>query len=416
MKILWVSHLVPYPPKAGVLLRSHYLVKELAKHHEVDLLAISQKDLIEPYFESYEEGMRISRKVMEDICGRVEFFPCPVDGSKYGKHLCALRSLVSPQPYTINWVMDKSFGNAIQQWHQQHQYDLIHFDTISLVPYIDGLHDVTLAMDHHNVESHMLIRRAGMESNPLKKLYFWQEGKRLEKVEQKYCPKFHTNITCSDLDTERFQEFIPNTRFHTIPNGVDTEFFVPGSTPTKLNKLIFIGTLDWYPNTRAVQFLGHEIWPLVRDEYPDLEVDIIGSRPPADLVELSNKDPRFTVHGFVDDLMPYLHDATVYVCPINDGGGTKLKLLDAFSAGKAVIADPIACEGLQVTDRENVYLASSAEEYAKGIGELLANAELRQKLERNARDHAVNEFSFASIGKALADHYQQVHNERVTGS
>ena len=67
MKILWVSHLVPNPPKAGVLLRSHNLVKELSKHHQVDLLAFNQRGLISPYFESYEQGTMQSYKVLSSI-------------------------------------------------------------------------------------------------------------------------------------------------------------------------------------------------------------------------------------------------------------------------------------------------------------------------------------------------------------
>lgn len=409
MRILWVSHLVPNPPKAGVLLRSHYLVKELSKHHEVDLIAFTQKGLLAPYYPTVEQGVEESKKILGEMCGRIQFFDCPVDKSKSSKIWCALYSLVSRHPYNINWLKSSEFGECIESWHKEHKYDLIHFDTISLAPYAAPVADTALALDHHNVESHMLLRRASLENNWLKKIYFWQEGKRLESLEKQYCPQFQTNITCSDLDTERFQNFIPSASFKTIPNGVDTQFFKPGSTPPAKAKLIFIGTLDWYPNTRAVQYLAHKVWPLLRNKHPDMVVDIIGSKPPADLVALSEQDDRFNVHGFVDDLTPYLDNATVYVCPIDDGGGTKLKLLDAFSAGKAVVAHPVACEGLYVTDEKNVLLADTPEKYVDAIDRLILNPELRQTIETNARQHAVDHFSFASIGKQLADHYSDVN-------
>lgn len=407
MRILWVSHLVPNPPKAGVLLRSHYLVKELAKHHEVDLMAFTQKGLLAPYFNTVEEGIVKSKEVLEAMCGKVEFFDCPVDKSKLSKIWCALYSLVSPHPYNINWLKSEEFGACLEKWHRDNPYDLIHFDTISLAPYAASISNTTLALDHHNVESHMLVRRAGLETNWLKKIYFWQEGKRLEAIEKKYCPQFQTNITCSDLDSERFENFIPQASFKTIPNGVDTEFFKPANKPPAAKRLIFIGTLDWYPNTRAVQYLAHKVWPLLKDKHPDMQVDIIGSKPPADLVELAKKDDRFNVHGFVDDLTPYLEQATVYVCPIDDGGGTKLKLLDAFAAGKAVVAHPVACEGLYVTDDKNVLLADTPQKYVEAIERLITDATFREKIEKNARQHAVDNFSFASIGKQLADHYVQ---------
>lgn len=416
MRILWVSHLIPNPPKAGVLLRSHYLVKELAKHHRVDLLAFSQKNLLAPYFDTVAQGEEKSYALLKSMCQRVEFMPCPTDKSKWAKHICALKSLVSRSPYNINWLQSEAFHKKIQQWHAENSYDLIHFDTISLAPYLHGLNDTTFALDHHNVESHMLIRRASIESNWFKKCYFWQEGKRLEKFEKQYCPQMATNITCSDLDTERFERVVPKAKFVTIPNGVDIDFFKPSKLEPNLNRLIFIGTLDWYPNTRAVRYITHEIWPLVREKFPDMQVDIIGSRPPQDLVELSQRDSRFNVHGFVDDLSQYLEHAAIYLCPIDDGGGTKLKILDAFAAGKAVIAHPVACEGLHVTENNNVLLADTPEAYLEKITQLVDMPELRKNLEKNARQHVVDQFSFASIGKQLADHYEAVVKAKRTVS
>lgn len=408
MKILWVSHLIPNPPKAGVLLRSHYLVKELAKHHDVDLLAFSQKNLIAPYFGSYDEGVQKSLQLLETICNRVKFIPSPMDKTRWAKYLCALRSLMSHYPYNINWLESGEFKTVVDSWHKENKYDLIHFDTISLAPYMDGLSDTAFALDHHNVESHMLTRRASLESNLLKKFYFWQEGIRLAKVEKKYCPKVDTNITCSDLDTQRFENTVNNANFITVPNGVDIDFFKPSEKLPNKNKLIFIGTLDWYPNTRAVRYIANEIWPLLREKNLDAEIDIIGSNPPQDLVELSKKDARFRVHGYVDDLAVYLEDAAIYLCPIDDGGGTKLKVLDAFAAGKAVVAHPIACEGLAVTENENVIFAQTSDQYVQKIQALIENENKRQTLERNARKHVVENFSFESIGLMLAKHYQHV--------
>jgi 5-methylthioribose kinase len=71
-----------------------------------------------------------------------------------------------------------------------------------LIPYFKLVpKNIPIALDHHNIESHMLFRRAENEKNPAKKLYFWQEGKRLEKYEKKYCSKCAVNITFADLDT-----------------------------------------------------------------------------------------------------------------------------------------------------------------------------------------------------------------------
>lgn len=406
MKILWVSHLIPYPPKAGVLLRSHHLLKELSRHHQVDVIAFNQRGLIEPYFDSFENGINEARSFLLDICNRVEIFDCPTDSTRYQKLICAVRSLVSRYPYTVNWLSSKSFGQKLIDMHRTEKYDFIHFDTIGLMPYLtEELLSAAIGLDHHNVESHMLIRRSALEKNWLKKIYYYQEGVRVKNLEKKYCAIVDINITCSELDSRRFMDFIPSDNFVSIPNGVDVNFFRPSCIDPDKNKLVFIGTLDWYPNMRAIRFLSFQLWERLKKAMPDITIDIIGSRPPADVVSFSKEHKDFVVHGFVNDLFPYLDSAAIYVCPINDGGGTKLKLLDAFASGKAVIADPIACEGLNVTDGVNVVYASTPDEYINKIKLLLSNAELRRCIEKNAREHVVQHFSFESIGRLLAHHY-----------
>lgn len=416
MKILWVSHLVPNPPKAGVLLRSHNLVKELSKHHQVDLLAFNQRGLISPYFESYEQGTMQSYKVLSSICNKIRFIDCPTDKHKLSKFFCAFSSLLSRTPYSVNWLKSKAFAQALVEMCKETDYDAIHFDTISLAPYIKYVtssNPLVLTLDHHNVESHMLIRRAQQEANILKKIYFYQEGLRLGWVEKKYCPMFHSNITCSELDSARFKKFIKGASFKSVPNGVDIDFFKPSHTPPEPKRLIFIGTLDWYPNTRAVRFIAREIWPRIRSKIPDIKIDIIGSRPPSDIVDISRMDENFKVHGFVDEIQTYLDSATVYVCPINDGGGTKLKILDAFSSGKAVISDPIACEGLNVQDEHNVLFASTPDDFVTQIEKIINNSDLRNKLETNARKHVESHFSFSAIGKELAEHFDLLHTQKT---
>lgn len=408
MKILWVSHLIPNPPKAGVLIRSHYLLKELSKYHEVDLIAFNQKNLIEPYFDNFRQGTIESIQVLKQYIGKIDIYNCPIDRSKNTRLKVALRSLFSRNPYSLNWLESNEFRSGLAKMLEFENYDLVHFDTINLASYMDMVGAIPFSIDHHNVESHMVMRRAKLEKNYFKRWYFKQEGKRLKSIEQIYCKKAATNITCSDLDTDRFLSFIESKNFETIPNGVDTEFFTPSDTEPSRYKLIFIGTLDWYPNIAAADYLAQRIWPLIKVRYPELELHIIGSKPPKKLKTLADTDSRLYVHGFVNDIITPMQDSTVYVCPITDGGGTKLKILDAFSSGKAVVAHPIACEGLMPEEGVNVLLASTPIEFVEKISSLLDDPLLRKKLEKNARKHAMDNFSFTSIGKKLADHFSDI--------
>ena len=407
MKILWLSHFIPYPPKGGVLQRGYHLLKQTAKYHEVHLLAFNQIDLITPLFKNLESGVHEAQNHLQQFCKTVEFLPIPCDENSFKKKLLAFKSLFSRYPYTLNWLLSDRFEQRLKQILAETDFDFIHFDTISLAPFKHLCGTIPCSLDHHNIESHMLYRRAGKEGNILKKVYFYQEGKRLERYEKAFCPEFTFNFTCSEIDTQRLLEISPTSKAHTIPNGVDTEYFKPDPNYSKHNRLIFAGTLSWYPNIEAVNFIAKEIWPKIKKLFPNVRLDIIGANPPDNIVALAKHDPQFNVHGFVDDIRPLLNEAKCYVCPIKDGGGTKLKIVDALSMGMAIVADEIACEGINVSDKKNVLFASSPQQYITAIETIFNDAAIQHNLEHEARELAVKEYSYDIIGKQLAELFNQ---------
>ncbi len=406
MKILWLSQLVPYPPKGGVLQRAYHLVHELSKHHTVDLIAFNQVDLMAPFFNNEKKGLQEAKTVLGKFCRHVEFVPIDCDETPYGKHFLALKSLLTKDPYTINWLKSKKFSTQLAQFLSNNHYDLVHLDTISLIPYLKQITDTPIVLDHHNIESHMLLRRADNESSYLMQKYFRQEGKRLEAVEKEICPQFDLNITCSEIDRDRLIELTGSNNVEEVPNGVDTDYFKHDELIEPQPSLIFAGTLSWYPNIQAVRFIAYEIWPKIKIAFPDMTIDIVGANPPDDIKQLAEKDKGIRVHGFVDDVRPYIDRALAYVCPIDDGGGTKLKILDALAMQKAVIAHPIACEGIQIEEEKNVLFAKTADEYVAHIKRLMAEPDYKDNLGLNARQLIEDKYAYHIIGKNLATMYE----------
>ncbi len=411
MKILWLSHLVPYPPKGGALQRSYNLVREIAKYHELTLLAFIQVDQLRTMFDTVEAGLAEAKDHLKQYCEQVEFVEIPCERSRYGKHLLALKSLLTRDPYSINWLKSDDTLAAIKSINKQVQFDLVHFDTISLAPYIDEFPDIPRVLGHHNIESHMMLRRAELETNPMKKFYFWQEGEKLRRYEKKVCSAFDLHVTCSQLDSERLAGIVPGLTIHDIPNGVDVEYFYPQPKNEKQKHLIFAGRLSWYPNREAMLFFAREVWPVLKKRDPGIVMNVVGSSPPGELRNLASKDNNFRIHGFVNDVRDYISSASVYVCPIRDGGGTKLKMLDSFAMGMATVAHPIACEGLEAKDGQNVLLANTAVEFSEKIFQLVEDSGLRKNIGLNARNIAVEKYAFTSIGKNLSDLYMQLYSE-----
>lgn len=408
MKILWLSHLVPWPPKGGVLQRAYYLLRELSRYHEVDLIAFHQPRLMAPLVSSLEEGLEQARQELSSFCGRVSFLPIESDQGFLGQQRLALKSLFTRDPYTINWLKSPRYAKEIDRFLQSADYDLVHLDTLSLLPYFEQVRHLPTVLDHHNIESHMLLRRADNEQNRLKSWYFRQEGRRLQEYEKTYCPQVDLNITCSEMDRDRLRDIVPGCRAEEVPNGVDVDYFTPDTKVQQTPSILFIGTMNWYPNIEAVQFIARELWPKLKKAVPGIRADIIGASPPQDLLDFAANEPDFHVHGFVDDIRPWFDRAAVYVCPITDGGGTKLKILDALSMGKAIVAHEIACEGIRVEAGKNVCFARSPEEYVSAIKALIEDEARRREMGDKARQLAVKTYAYDAIGQRLAGLFDEV--------
>jgi len=401
MQVLWLSHVVPYPPKAGVLLRAYYLLKSVAERHAVDLVAFVQRPLLETYYPTLDEGLDDSRRTLERFCRSVTFLPIAAIERPFGKVRTALEGLLLEDCYMARWLRSDAGTQVLLRLTAEHRYDLAHFDVISLAPYRRLLPAVPATLGYHNIESHMLLRRAEKDDHLLRKLYFRQEGKRLARYEQRVAHQFAGHITCSELDSVRLKALVPGIEPVCIPNGVDVDYFSPLRGQTKRHSLIFVSTLTWYPNVDAVLFLLREIWPALKELVPDVTLDIVGAGAPPAVVELAREREGITLHGFVPDIRPLLDAAAIFVCPIRDGGGTKLKVLDAFAMAKCVVAHPIACEGIDVTDGVDVVLAKSAQEFAQRVALLLDDDQRRVEIGAAARELVVSRYAFDAIGKRL---------------
>ncbi len=401
MRVLWASHIIPYPPKSGVHLRSYHLLRGAASRHEVDLIAFIQEDWLKIFYPSPAEGLEDCRRALLEHCRSVTFLPIESLRRPGGQVRTALEALVLPTSYTMRRLQSPAARQAFLSASRE-GYALAQFDTIGLAPFRKFFPDTPATLGHHNIESHILLRRATNERNPLKRWYFEQEGRRVQEYEARIAGRFRAHLTCSELDSQRLQAIAPSANTISIPNGVDIDYFHRAATPISVPpSIIFVGSLNWYPNVDAVMFLLKEIWPSVKAAVPDLRLDIVGSAPPQAVLETAASLNDVRVHGFVDDVRPLIDAATLYVCPIRDGGGTKLKLLDAFAMQKCVIAHPIACEGIEVTPGRDVEFAESAGHFVEAIRRLLCDSAERESRGRAARQLVVERYSFAEIVRTL---------------
>ena len=165
--------------------------------------------------------------------------------------------------------------------------------------------------------------------------------------------------------------------------------------------------MDYYPNSNAMLYFCKQIWPNLKERFTDLRLIIIGKNPPVQIISLIKNMEGIELLGYVEDIRPYIKRAKVFICPIMEGGGTRIKILDAFSQGIPVVSTEIGAEGLHIENGKHICLANSAAEFVEKVSELIENNELSRKISINARKLIEENYSYKYIGEKLAKAYEE---------
>ena len=391
MRVLWLSHLVPDPPTGGAMQRAHHLLRHTAARHEVHLLALHQPRLL-PTAELADSVERLSRS-----CASVLVFPLFAERSRFHRLTTAARSLVSDDPYDVVWLRSAAMSAAVAAWQPASETSVVHVDTIGLWPYVASWREATIVLGHHNVESDLAMRRAIYEPNPWLSMLRRRDAEKLRRLEALASHQAAMNLVVSSMDADRLRAVSPYARVSLVENGVDTAYF--RSAPEEGVGLAFAGTLGWYPNQDAAEFLVTEVWPLLSDRR-DRRLVIIG-RDPSPVIRAVAADPRVIVTGFVPDVRPYLRESSIYLCPIRVGGGTRLKVLDALAMAKPVISTEIGVEGLGLVEGQHYLRAESAREFVSQVERLELDPALRRALGAAGRARVVERHDWRVVGEQL---------------
>jgi polysaccharide biosynthesis protein PslH len=402
MKILFLSYFVPYPPTAGHLQRNYNLIREIAKKHEVYLLTFTQKVLLPT-----QDDLDKSIEALRPLCRFIKVFPIGVEQSALRWYGSLFFNLFSPAPFTLWRFSSAELKREIKRLTSEVEFDVIHVDTIDLAQYISLAPDLPRLLNHHNVESMLQLRRSQGEKNPLAKIYLRLQARKLRRYEKKMLGRFDVNTCVSGVDIATYQEMAPLAKYELVANGSDTEYFTPRREQGG-KRVIFAGGMSWHPNADAMVYFVRDILPIIHKTHPDIYCDIIGSHAPEELRTLAAAGKNVLIHGFVRDIRDYMAAAAVYIVPIRVGGGTRLKILDAFACGKAVVSTMVGCEGIDVTPEKDILIGDSPEEFAGQVIRLFEDEALQNTLAVNGRRLVEEKYSWAKIGDDLNRAYELI--------
>ena len=399
-RLLVLTQSLPYPPQSGVANRTFNVLRQLSLAYDIDLLAFARVN-----HHPDERARATAREALSRVATHVaEPAPIPNERSMTRRLWDHLRSLLHGRPYTYYEYDSDTFALRLHTLLRTQTYDLVHLDSLDMHRWLTDLPRVPVACTHHNLESQLLRRYAAGLSPAIVRQYVRLQARRLERLERDVCPRLDLNVMVSDIDARGLAAIAPGAVTTVVPNGTDVEFFQPRGDKAISGRVAFVGPTYSFPNRDAVEFFLDEMWPNVRRRTPHASLHLVGRNAAADAARYSSV-PDVTPLGHVADIRDPLAQASCCVVPIRIGGGTRLKILDAWAMGKAIVSTAIGCEGLEARDGENILIRDEPDAFAAAVSEVLRDDALRMKLEQNARRTALDVYAWDRVGRRLRDAY-----------
>ena len=402
MNILFISATVPYPATDGGRIRVLNLLKQISKSNHVTFLALET-------LPTDQEGIEYLRNLGIET-HLLEF---GIRNSEFGIRIIA-RAVFHNRPLTVAKYYVPAMESAIKQLIQSQLFDVIHFEMLHTGQYLQAFPDlrVPTLLSLQNIDSSIWRRLARQTGNPLQKFVFWMQYRSFRRYERLMAEKFSACACVSEEDKNLLSDLCPEISIEVIPNGVDVESYQPDHSLTEESTLVYTGSMDWLPNEDAVLYFHEQLFPLIEAQIPRVKFYIVGQNPTERVKQLAQRN-NVIVTGMVDDVKPYIAKASVYVVPLQIGGGTRLKILEALAMEKAVVSTTIGCEGLQLTPDKDILVADEPEKFAQLVIQLAQDEKFRRQLGKSGRKRVEEKYDWRSIGKHLNELYGRIISEGI---
>lgn len=394
MKILHLFPYLPSPPTFGGALRVYHILKHLSQNHEVTVGGFCENGdmkLFKEDFPNVKGQFFVKRK-------RVEF-----------RRLMQLYSIFSSHSYWYNWGQSSKLESKIRALTDKEDFDIILGEFASM-GHFDLETDAIRIMDAHNIEYDNFRRMSTLDWSGIRKMFYTREYKKCYAEEVKAFKRHDAIFATSKRDGAIIKKDAPEIPQFVIPNGVDTNFFSPSGTEPEPFSMVFTGAMSYVPNHDGMFYFLDEIFPIIQKVIPEAKIYIVGSNPPATLQKYQSN--AVTVTGFVDDVRPFVDQASVFVVPLKMGSGTRLKVVEALSMQKPVVSTSIGCEGIEVKDGEHLMIRDEPATFAEAVLRLFKDSKARNNLVKNGYQLVKNKYDWEVIGNSINEAFQELKSNK----
>jgi sugar transferase (PEP-CTERM/EpsH1 system associated) len=385
VNLLFLALEPPYPPNDGGRIRTFNILKQMARRHDVTLVA----------FERAGDGTG-DLSELHALCQQVVLLPRPLPAPR--SWAVKVRDVPRRYPPCLREYDSPQAWDTLARMVVQGGFDVAHVDQIFLAQYAAALAPLPAVLTHHNVEALAQKRALSVRTDRYSLRWWaaWQDRRRWQRFEVDASRRFAGLATVSEQEAAYFRRRLRKVPVCVVPNGVDVEHFRPAGEPAAEPSLLFTGRMDYAPNVDAVRWFCHDVLPRIRAVQPQATLTIAG-RDPAPEVRGLAEMVGVSVTGTVRDVRPYFAESAVYVVPLRWGGGTRLKILEAMAMGLPVVSTALGCEGLDLLPGQDLAVADGAEPFSAAVLQLLQAPAERADLGRRARHTVEQRYDWSTI-------------------
>jgi glycosyltransferase involved in cell wall biosynthesis len=384
LNILFISTQLPYPPKSGGTVKSWNYVSFLAKKYQLSVACLLKDDDAK-YVEEFQNKLALATFIYEEL---------QVKRSAIN----LLKSYLMAPCMNVFRNASNSFKAKIEQ--QAKQQDVIIIDHYEMFQYVPATFKGKVIMHTHNAEFMLWQRMSELEEgNLLKKGVLRLEAARVKKYEQEIFRQADLIYsTPSDIALYRKHGFDVSKHVLTYHLGNDSLLKLPPIAFNETEKaLTFIGTLSWEPNIDGLLWFLGKVWPIIIAKHPDARLYVLGKDPDQRILDAAGEDKRVVFTGFIKDLEVYLKKTRVYLAPLRFGSGMKVKVLEGLYRGSPTVSTSVGAEGLEVASGESIFIADTAEAFARDCIHLLENEASWEAMRDQSRKLAASKYRWEPL-------------------
>jgi sugar transferase (PEP-CTERM/EpsH1 system associated) len=385
MRILYVCHRFPYPPKRGGTIRPFNMIKHLHEvGHEVVVCSLTRSA------EQTRDAQGIAPFCSEFHLGQVD------------NRFQALRMVATLPTHltaSASFFHSSALNRQIRTLLATRKFDLIFVHCSSVAHYVEHVQGIPKILDFGDMDSQKWLEYAQHKPFPLSWGYGW-EGIRLRADEKRLARRFDLCTTITQAECQTLIDYDTGTPTDWFPNGVDNGFFTPVEEHYDPDTIAFVGRMDYFPNQQCMADFCRDVLPLLKARRPGIKLTIVGADPSPEVRKLGEID-GVTVTGSVPDVRPHVTRAALTVAPLRIARGTQNKILESMAMGVPVVCSSIAAGGVDAVPGQHLHTADTPADTCAAVLRVLDDPAERARLAVAGRARVLTNHAWPSSMKRL---------------